>query len=190
MRAIIALISDKTPLGDTTTIAMLLRRTELEEESVDVYAVLRGAEADGSTEAGAVPVTWGVERRREAPSSPAGHEHSAPAVFGSPLEMSAARPEVPTLRERCLAIGGVATRFRTRRCGIHDIHSTWRDPLTASDGARLVGEHRPTREPPVATEPRSTQPTERSPICSGKATTRRCSRHRRTQCWPQPRTDR
>jgi len=146
LRAIIALKSDKTLLGDTATIAMLLRRTELEEESVDVYAVLRGAEADGSIEAGAVPVTWGVERRREAPSSPAGHEHSAPAVFGSPLEMSAARPEVPTLRERCLAIGGVATRFRTQRCGIHDIHSTWRDPLTASDGARLVGErHHPRR---------------------------------------------
>lgn len=49
LRATIALDSNKTLLGGNASIAVLLRRTELEEESVEVYAVLRGAEADGQT---------------------------------------------------------------------------------------------------------------------------------------------
>ena len=50
LRATIALDSDKTLLGGNASIAVLLRRTELMEESVEVYAVLRGAEADGPTD--------------------------------------------------------------------------------------------------------------------------------------------
>lgn len=49
LRATIALDSNKTLLGGNASIAVLLRRTELEEESVEVYAVLRGAGADGQT---------------------------------------------------------------------------------------------------------------------------------------------
>ena len=49
LRATIALDSNKTLLGGNASIAVLLRRTELEEEIVEVYAVLRGAEADGQT---------------------------------------------------------------------------------------------------------------------------------------------
>lgn len=44
LRATIALDSDKTLLGGNAGIAVLLRRNELEEESVEVYAVMRGAE--------------------------------------------------------------------------------------------------------------------------------------------------
>ena len=50
LRAAIALDSDKTLLGGNASIAVLLRRTELMEESVEVFAVLRGAEADGPTD--------------------------------------------------------------------------------------------------------------------------------------------
>ena len=49
LRATIALDSNKTLLGGNSRIAVLLRRTELEEESVEVYAVLRGAEENGQT---------------------------------------------------------------------------------------------------------------------------------------------
>lgn len=43
LRATITLDSDKTLLGGNASIAVLLRRTELEEEIVEVYGVVRGA---------------------------------------------------------------------------------------------------------------------------------------------------